>query len=198
PVWPFRRSRSEVPAPGVSQLRTHSGCRSKRNLSLQRMIVGVSQVCFHDGVADLRIRLNEIFRELLAVPENRSRKTGKKAALRVRLITRRNAGIDGAIDSQRVERVGYRHILSVSQPGLDRTADAARSSQRTQMHGARLQDSLGVYCPNGGARSRARCRQAIRGRRRPCNIESGEHLIEQRRLFATSCRVERVLQAVKQ
>src|SRR5262249_52351758 len=40
-VWFFRRRRSEVPALGVSQLRTHFGCRSKRNLGLQRMIVGV-------------------------------------------------------------------------------------------------------------------------------------------------------------
>ena len=89
------------------------------------MIVGVSQVCFHDGVADLRIRLNEIFRELLAIPENGSRNTGKKAALRVRLVTGRNGGIELAVDSQRVERVGYRHIVSVSQPGLDCTAEAA-------------------------------------------------------------------------
>src|SRR5262245_57326560 len=90
--WPVRRSRSEVPAPGVSQLRTRAGCQSKRNLAWQRMIVGVPQVCFHDGVGDLRIRLNEIFCELLAVAENRSRKTGKQAALRVRLVTGRTAG----------------------------------------------------------------------------------------------------------
>src|SRR5262249_36626094 len=47
PVWTFPRGLSQVTAPGVSQLRTHSGSRSKRNLGLQRMIVGVSQVCFH-------------------------------------------------------------------------------------------------------------------------------------------------------
>src|SRR5262249_59434032 len=70
----------------------------------------------------------------------------------------------------------------------------------SQMDGARLHDSLGVCGPDGGIRScdAYSCCQTRRGRGRPGNIESGEHLIQQRRFVAASCSVERILEAVKQ
>src|SRR5262249_6430352 len=71
--------------------------------------------------------------------------------------------------------------------------------ERSQMHCARLQDSLGVCCPYGAARScdPCSCCQTRRGRGRPCDIESREHLIQQRRFVTASGSVKRILEAVK-
>lgn len=112
-VRSFPGIKSEVPAPRVSQLGAESGRRSKRNLGLQRMVIGMTEARFHDGGGNLRIGPDKVFRKLPAIPENRSGQAGKKAALRVRLVTSRDAGIEWAIDGQRAQRAGQCRVASI-------------------------------------------------------------------------------------
>src|SRR4030095_8137348 len=93
-VCSFTGIKSEVPAPRIRQLVAETSGRTKRNLGLQGMVIGMAEARFHYGGANVRIGPDKVFRNLPAVPENRSGQAGKKAALRVRLVTSRDAGIE--------------------------------------------------------------------------------------------------------
>src|SRR5205823_966403 len=95
------------------------------------------------GRAELRIRLDKVFREQPAISQSGSRETGKKAALRVRLVTGRCGGIECATESQGVQRGGQRRIVSIREV-------RSRVGKRSQLGGSGLSDTI-----NGGAANRA-------------------------------------------
>src|SRR5688572_21695845 len=63
------------------------------------------------------------------------------------------------------------------------------------MHCAGLQYAAGVNAPYRGA---GRSHSRVRGASGSCNVESGEHVVEQYGLATSSCRVECFLQSVVQ
>ena len=64
------------------------------------MVIGVAQACFHHGSADLRIGLDEVFREIV-IAQHRSRLTAGNGV------------------GQYIEDVGHRRIVSVGQEAPD-------------------------------------------------------------------------------
>src|SRR5580765_5603006 len=58
PIWSLNKTLPQIPAPGIGSLRTHAGNRPKRNLSLQRMVIGMAKVGFQNGAAELWIGLD--------------------------------------------------------------------------------------------------------------------------------------------
>src|SRR5262245_27609284 len=92
------------------------------------MVIGMAEVGFHNGAAELRIGLDKVFRELLAVPEDRS------------------GVISGNSVGQCIQSVRKRDIVSIRQVALC-------SRIRPEMHGAGLKDAGGVNSPHRGAGS---------------------------------------------
>src|SRR6516162_4267648 len=105
------------------------------------MIVGMAEIGFQHSRTELRIRLDKVFREGLAIAKNRSRKTGKQTALRVCLRTRREASIEGAIDTQRIERGGQRIVGTIGQVG-------SRGCERTQLQPGGLSNTANIGTTN--------------------------------------------------
>src|SRR5262249_20917762 len=63
-------------APGVGSLQIDTGSRAKRRLELERIVIGVAEIRLQGRGAELRIRLDEVLREIV-ITQHRTLNQGR-------------------------------------------------------------------------------------------------------------------------
>src|SRR5262245_26153327 len=90
-----RRAKPKITAPSVRTLQAHAGSWPEAHLCLKRVVIRMSEVGLQSGIAQLRICLDEVFRQIVEA-KHRAGKTGGSHG---------HPGIVQRVDGKRVQSV---------------------------------------------------------------------------------------------